>query len=197
MSPVEERDELLIERSLAGDEEAFRELYNRYSQEVLGYVGRRMPAKLRRRLSVADLLQETYATAFQRLPDYEGPRETSFRHWILQIADFKLKECSRHHLDVAKRAANREVSRDQRPDTHAFGGREPTPSAHAMAAEMEVALDRAMRALPDDYRTILYLMHEQGYGIAAAAEQMGRSVNAGRMLYGRAVARLAKDLEKK
>ena len=64
MSPVEERDELLIERSLAGDEQAFRELYNRYSQEVLGYIRRRMPAKLSRRVSGADLLQETYATAF-------------------------------------------------------------------------------------------------------------------------------------
>ncbi len=197
MSPVEERDELLIERSLAGDEEAFRELYNRYSQEVLGYIRRRLPGKLRRRVSVADLLQDTYATAFQRLPDYEGPRETSFRHWILQIADFKLKACSRHHLDVAKRAANRELSRQLRPETHAFGGREPTPSAHAMAAETEVALDRAMRALPDDYRTILHLVHEQGYGIADAAEQMSRSVAAGRKLYGRAVDRLAEELEKK
>jgi len=194
---VEERDELLIERSLAGDERAFRELYDRYSDEVLGYIRRRTPAKLRRRMSIADLLQETYATAFQRLPAYEGPRETSFRHWILQIADFKVKESSRHHLDVAKRAANRELSRNMRPATHAFGGREPTPSAHAIAAETEAALDRAMRALPDDYRTILHLMHEQGYGIAAAAEQMGRSAAAGRMLYGRAVARLAQDLEKK
>ena len=123
---MEERDELLIGRSLAGDEQAFRALYDRHAPEVLGYIRRRMPAKLRRRMSIADVLQETYATAFQRLPDYEGPRETSFRHCILQIADFKLKECSRHHLDVAKRTANREMSRHLRPETHAFGGREPT-----------------------------------------------------------------------
>jgi len=197
MNRVEERDELLIERSLAGDEQAFRELYDRYSQEVVGYIRRRMPAKLNRRVSVSDLLQETYATAFQRLPDYEGPRETSFRHWILQIADYKLKAFSRHHLDVAKRAANREMSRHLRPETHAFGGHDPTPSARAIAVETEDALDRAMRALPDDYRTILHLVHEQGYGIADAAEQMGRSVAAGRKLYGRAVDCLAELLEKK
>ena len=172
---MEQRDELLIERSLAGDEQAFRELYDRYSPEVLGYIRRRMPAKLRWRASDSDLLQDTYATAFMRLPDYEGPRETSFRHWILQIAEFKLKECSRHHLDVAKRAAKREMSRYQRADTHAFGGHEPTPSAHAIAAETGAALDCAMRALPDDYRTVLHLVHEQGYAIADAAQQLARS----------------------
>ena len=193
----EDRDDTLIEHALAGNEEAFRQLYNRYAQQVMGYVRRRMSAKLNKRISAADLLQETYATAFQRLPEYEGPRETSFRHWLLQIADYKLKEASRHHLDVAKRAANREMSRHLRPATHAFGGREPTPSAHAIAAETEVALDRAMRALPDDYRTILHLVHEQGYGIADAAEQMSRSVAAGRKLYGRAVDCLAELLEKK
>jgi RNA polymerase sigma-70 factor (ECF subfamily) len=189
-------DDTLIEQALAGNEEAFRELYNRYAPQVLGYMRRRMPAKLKKRVSVADLLQETYATAFRRLPDYKGPRETSFRHWLLTIADYKLKEASRHHLDVAKRAAGMEMTRTQRPETHAFGGREPTPSAEAIASETAGALDIAMQALPDDYRTILYLVHEQGYAVADAAGQIDRSVAATRKLYGRAVSKLAEELEK-
>ncbi len=193
---AEVRDETLIEQALAGNEQAFLELYNRYAQEVLGYMRRRMPAKLRKRVSVSDLLQETYATAFRRLSDYKGPRETSFRHWLLQIADFKLKEASRHHLDAAKRAAGMEMTRTQRPETHAFAGREPSPSAAAIAAETSRAIDVAMQALPDDYRTILYLVHEQGYSVADAAGQIGRSVAATRKLYGRAVNRLAEELGK-
>ena len=169
---AEERDDTLIEPALTGNEAAFRELYNRFAQEVLGYLRRRMAAKLKKRVSVSDILLETYATAFRRLPDYEGPRETSFRHWLLQIADFKLKEASRHHLDVAKRAAGMEMTRTQRPETHVFIGREPTPSAAAIAAETSNAIDAAMQALPDDYRTILHLVHEQGYSVADAAGQI-------------------------
>ncbi len=194
---VDESDEILIEKCLAGDEEAFRALYERHAKPVLGLIRRRTPAKMCKRMSVADIMQETYATAFRRLPDYTGPRETSFRHWLLKIAEFKVKEAARYHLDTAKRTAARELSRHERPESHAFAGREPTPSAGAIASETEVALDRAMAALPDDYRTILHLVHEQGYAMADAAEQIGRSLVATRRLHGRAVSRLAEELEKR
>ncbi len=191
-----ERDETLIQRSLAGDEGAFRTLYERHEREVRRFVRRRMPAKLRKRLSAADILQEAYATAFQRLPEHRGSPDGPFRQWLLGIAEFKLKEAARHHLDTAKRAAGRELSRPQRPATHAFGGREPTPSARAIAAETEEALERAMAALPEDYRTILRLIHEEGYGMADAGERIGRSAEAASKLYGRAVNRLAEQLRR-
>ena len=194
---MDESDEILIEKCLAGDEEAFRALYKRHANPVIGLIRRGMPAKLRKRMSVADIMQETYATAFRRLPDYKGPRESSFRHWLLKIASFKVKEAKRYHLDTAKRTAALELSRPQRPESHAFPGREPTPSAGAIASETEVALDQAMVALPDDYRTILHLVHEQGRAMADAAEQIGRSLIATRRLHGRAVSRLAEELEKR
>jgi len=192
---MKESDETLIARALGGDEAAFRALYDRHVDEVRGYLRRHLTAALRTRISVADLLQEAYATAFRRLPEYEGPREGSFRHWLLQIADFKLKEATRFHLRTAKRAVSRELTGEGRPPTNAWRGHEPTPSAGAIAAETGAALDRAMAELPENYRTILVLVHAQGYAIADAALQLGRTVEATRKLYGRAVSRLARGME--
>jgi len=189
-------EEILVARSRSGDEQAFRELYDRHATWLRQHLRAHTPARLARRLSLADLVQEAYATAFQRIQEFEGPYEGSFRRWLARIAEYKAKEAARHHLDAAKRAADRELSRHERLETKAFGGREPTPSAHAMAAETEEAVKRAMGGLPDDYQTVLRLVHEHDLTMAEAGEQMGRGADAARKLYGRAVARLAEQMKK-
>ena len=187
-------DEQLAARSRAGDEQAFRELYDRHAVWLRNRIRARSPARLSRRFSIADLVQETYATAFERLAEFNGPFDGSFRRWLAQIAEYKAKEAARHHLDVAKRDAGRELSRHQRPETNAFHGREPTPSAQAMAAERGATLERAMQQLSPDHQSILRLVHEQGLTMTEAGERMGRSADAARKLYGRAVASLAEHV---
>jgi RNA polymerase sigma-70 factor (ECF subfamily) len=193
---AEEGDNALVERSRKGDEAAFRTLCERHADTLRRGLERRMPARLRKRLSVADVMQEAYVTAYQRLGDYEGPHSGSFKRWLERIAEYKLKEAARHHLDAAKRAAAREMSRHQRPDTRAFGGREPTPSRFAEAAETAAAIDAAIDALPEDYRTILRLVHAEGLTTAEAATRMDRSAEAARKLYGRAVSKLSERMER-
>jgi RNA polymerase sigma-70 factor (ECF subfamily) len=196
MGVAGEGDNALVERSRQGDETAFRTLCERHASTLRRGLERKMPARLRKRLSVADVMQEAYVTAYQRLDDYEGPHSGSFKRWLERIAEYKLKEAARHHLDAGKRAAAREMSRHQRPETHAFGGREPTPSRHAEAAETAAAIDAAIEALPGDYATILRLVHEQGLTTTEAAERMDRSPEAARKLYGRAVSKLSERMER-
>ena len=187
-------DEELIARVQEGDRDAFSALYRRYAGKVGAQVRRQLPQKLRRRVAVSDVIQETFTTAFEKLPEFEGPHEDSFRRWLARIAELKVLRYARDHLDVAKRAAGRELSRDDRVATQQFVGRDPSPSAQAIAGETETALDRARAGLSDDDRTILRLIHDEGMAVADAAVRLDRSVGAARKLYGRAVARLAERL---
>ncbi len=187
-------DEELIARVQQGDRNAFSALYRRYAGKVGAQVRRQLPRKLLRRMAVSDVIQETFTTAFEKLPDFEGPHEDSFRRWLARIAELKVLRYARDHLDVAKRAAGRELSRGDRVPTQQFVGRDPSPSAHAVAGETEAALNGALAGLSDDDRTILRLVHDEGMSVADAAVRLGRSVEAARKLYGRAVSKLAEQL---
>ena len=64
-----------------------------------------------------------------------------------------------------------------------------------MTAELEEAARRAMAALPADYGEVLRLRQEEHLSLGEAAKRMGRSKEAARKLYSRALARLAERLD--
>lgn len=184
----------LLAEARRGDEKALSALYERHAGRLRAQIRRQMPRKLQRRLAVSDVLQETFATAFAKLDEFEGPHEDSFRRWLARIAELKVQQHARDQLDVAKRAAGRELSRGLRPETGHLLGRQPSPSQHAIAGETNEGLQRALEGLSEDYRTILRLVHDEGLSVADAGARMGRSSEAARKLYGRAVSRLAERL---
>ena len=53
-----------------------------------------------------------------------------------------------------------------------------------------------MAALPADYREILRLCREEGLTLREAAERMGRSREAAKKLYGRALVRFSTELSR-
>ena len=192
MADDQDRDEQieLIRRFRAGDEEAFRTLLVRHGGALSARIRRNLPAKVARRVAVSDVLQESCAVAFRRREHLEVRGADAFRNWLLGIVDNKVREAVRSHAQVAARSAHREISRHDRLDTGLFVGRQGTPSRHAIQRE-EVELTReAMSRLPDQFRQVLKLTLLQGMTMREAAERMGRSREAVKKLYGRAVVRL-------
>jgi RNA polymerase sigma-70 factor (ECF subfamily) len=183
----------LVRRFVHGDETACQELFEQYAGVVRRRVASRLPARLRRRLSVSDILQETQLVAYRRREDFKANGVRAFGNWLCGIADNKLREAIRRHYGTAKRAADCEVSRGLRPDTARFQGRQPSPSEAAMASESVRRIRQAMDALPGDYREVLRLTRVLGLTLREAAECMGRSHAAVRKLYGRAFCRLVES----
>lgn len=185
----------LVDRARAGDGAALRALLERHEAKLRRRLDRSVPPPLRRRVSVADVMQETWIVAFRRIAEFEDRGDGAFEVWLAAIADLKLREAVRHHLLTEKRAGGREVTRGARPNSTAFPGREPSPSDAAIGEETRSRAERAMAGLPDDYREVLTLVQVDGLALAAAATRMGRSYEAVKKLYGRAVSRLAKDMQ--
>jgi RNA polymerase sigma-70 factor (ECF subfamily) len=61
--------------------------------------------------------------------------------------------------------------------------------------EQAEALRRAMGRLPEEYREILRLRYEEGRSFEEVAQSLGRTPNAVRKLWARAVGRLRQELE--
>ena len=81
-SPRAMQDEtLLIRRILDGQTELFRQLANRYAEQVLRMVGRLIPSSE----EAEEATQDTLLEAYQSLGRYDA-RKASFQTWLMRIA---------------------------------------------------------------------------------------------------------------
>lgn len=182
---------VLLRRVREGDAAAFAALIARHEETLAAGVRRALPAAIRRKASVSDILQETRIAAFRAIGGFEDRGDGALRAWLLRIAQFKARRAVEHFGRTAKRAVRNEVTRGARPATAAFASRGPTPSEAAMRVEVAGSVARVLAALPPDYREVLRLTRIEGRTLAEAAESMGRSREAVKKLYARAMARFA------
>ena len=183
-----------ILRIQEGDEAAARALFERYAPALRDQVRRSMPPAMRRKVAESDVIQEAYLAAFLSLGNFEDRREGAFRSWLAKILQHKLHDEVRRYFGTSKRDARREQSVAGQPLPTTRRGTDPSPSMQAMASEERAALWTAVEELPQDYTEILQLVHRDGLTLTEAGARMGRTADAARKLYGRAVARLTEGL---
>jgi RNA polymerase sigma-70 factor (ECF subfamily) len=185
----------LIRRFRTGDGEAFRILLKRHQPALEARIRQCLPSHLNRKIAVSDVLQESCVVALRRRDDLEPRGDHAFRNWLLGIVELRTKEAVRYHARTAKRSARREVTRAERPETAQFAARQPSPSQVAIGAELKAIVRQAMDSLPDDYRKVLLLAREERLSLKEAAILMGRSHEAAKKLYGRALFRFREAVE--
>ncbi|MHC4973251.1 MAG: RNA polymerase sigma factor [Planctomycetota bacterium] len=178
-------------RVRAGDEEAFRKLFERHAPALRARIRTQLPAAIKRKVSASDVIQVAYAGAYKNLASFEDRGDGAFQRWLNQIVDNKVKDILRRFVGRAKRNVENEVSRRDRPATHNFVARQASPSQHAIACELTARVRACMQMLPHDYQRILKLVQEERLSLREAGERMGRSAGACEKLYGRALSKLA------
>ena len=188
-------DEELIRRIQTGDEDSFRILFERHEAALRGRIRQALPQGLRRKVSASDLLQETRIVALRRCIEFHTLPDGTFKGWLLRIVQNKVKDAIRQYRGTAKRGARGEVERGARPETGEFLAEEPSPSEHAMASELREKIQNAMSALPEAHREVLRLTRMEHLSLVEAAKRMGRSPDATRKLYGRALAKFTEVYE--
>ncbi len=183
-----------VRRIQEGDETAARVLFERYVPALRAQVRRSMPPSMRRKVAESDLIQEAYLAAFLSLGNFEDRGEEAFRRWLGKILQHKIQDEVRHYFGTSKRDASRERSVVGQPLPAASSESDPSPSMQAMASEERAAMWSAVDRLRPDYAAILRMVHQDGLTLTEAGTRMGRTPDAARKLYGRAVARLTDGL---
>lgn len=189
--PPDLPDEDLVLRARRGDQEAIAVLYHRHAGRLARLGRRRLVGGLKRREGESDLVQDALQAAFRTLDRYEPGGPGSFARWLDAILDHKAGDLVRRELR-ARRDVRREAGSASavEPADH-----RPTPSSVVGRKERVAGLREAIARLEGDDRQILALVHEQRMTFVEAGRILGRSADAARKLYARAVMRLARTID--
>ncbi len=186
----------LVERARRGDVEARETLLAEHLPALRGFVRLRLGRALRSREESVDLVQSICGDVLADIGGFEYRGPLSFRHWLLRLAENKIRSRGRF-WSRDKRASAREHAGadgdvgDLRELAHAF-----TPSRNAAGREELQQLEAAFAELPEDDRRVILLSRILGLDHASVAAEMGRTPLATRSLLSRALAKLAAALDR-
>ncbi len=142
-------EERLIARCLAGEQECFRPLVQRY-QRMAFSVGYRM---LGSRADAEDVVQQAFVDAFNALERFRGEgRNGAFGTWLVRIVINRAK-------DVLKSKKRTEAPLDTEvAGNDAMFAHEPeSPESRLATAQQRQALEQALLKVPVKYREVLVL----------------------------------------
>lgn len=173
----------LVSRAQGGDSEAFAALYDRYLDQVYGFVIR----KVGDRSLAEDLTSDVFLRALRNISRFSW-QGVDIGAWLMTIARNRITD----HFKSAR--ARLEHPADEIRD-EPVSGREDDPEQAALAGDVGDALHLAMDLLADDHREVLDLRFVQGLSVAETAAAMDRTDGAIKALQYRAVRALAQIIK--
>jgi RNA polymerase sigma-70 factor, ECF subfamily len=189
---IAESDAIAVERTLAGDRDAFRVLVERHSHSVfrLAY---RMTGN---RHDAEEVVQEAFLRAYQKLEQFES--RANFGTWVYRIA-------ANYSID-RMRQRQKEESRRQTPNAEDLDGMEddplnrvpdaaPSPERLTQSVELKIQMEQALAALTNAERTAFVMRHWEGCGIEEIAEVLKSNSSAAKNTVFRAVQKLRRALQ--
>src|SRR5947207_1091038 len=127
--------EHLLGRAAAGDGAARDQLLRRHRRRLGRMVAVRFDPRLAARVDPSDVVQDTLAEAAANLDRYLRERPLPFYPWLRQLAQRRLVDLFRRHVQARRRSVTREVGPPGLPDHSALAlaarlfARTPSPSA--------------------------------------------------------------------
>jgi len=160
--PVSEpADDLLISRTLSGDQKSYEILVKRYQKRV-----HRLAQRLVRDADAADdVAQEAFIRAYYALSRYEQGR--NFYFWLSRIA----VNLALNHLSREKRLVA--LPED---DTNLDPALSTDPTAEADASQLKVRIGEAIEKLPLHQRSVLLLRAQEGLSYQEIARNLDISI---------------------
>lgn len=194
-------EEMLMAKAQAGDQAALGQLLLHHYDMLQRMVEPRIPSSLRRLLSVEDVLQQTFSSAFRHFDQFTPVGEGAFGAWLRAIAERRMQDCVRelrrkkrggdHHQVGAYDAAGSDSAAEL---IQIVSAGISTPSRIVSREEAIRALHIAMAELPEDYQEVLRLRYFQGLTIEETAEALERTADAVRAVANRAKKKLREIL---
>ena len=170
-------DRTIASRAADGDVRAFEVLMRRYGALISTYAYR----ILGNSADTDDVIQETFITAWQELPDLENPG--AVKRWLITVA-------TRKSLDRVKARRDHESIDDAVVEDDSDG-----PDDLAAASSLDEALSQALSNLPEDQRRCWVLREIAGYGYTEIADQLNLPVSTVRGLLARSRKILVREME--
>jgi RNA polymerase sigma-70 factor (ECF subfamily) len=182
----------------AGSRDALGQTLNQCRDYLLEVARRALGPGLRAKGGASDLVQDTFLEAQRRFGQFDGDSNGQLRAWLRSLLLHKAGKLGRRYHGTHKRQLSREIplgsagASTVHPSQVASRG--PTPSVIISSEEQQIRLLQAIDRLPEDYRTVMTLRYQEALPFDEIGRRLGRSADAARMLWARAVDRLKQEM---
>ena len=185
-------DALAVERTLAGERDAYRVLVERHSRNIYQLAYRMMG----NRPDAEEVVQEAFLRGYQKLKQFAG--NANFGTWVYRIAaNHAIDLLRQRKADDSRRQVSGRISEDGEEVDVLGRVTDPGPSPERLAGSTELAarMTEALGTLTPAERTAIVLRHWDGCAIEEIAAVLKSNSNATKNTVFRAVAKLRKALE--
>jgi RNA polymerase sigma-70 factor (ECF subfamily) len=179
----------LLAHARTGSTEALGALLERCGPKLLALVRLRLGPSLRRELESRDVLQSALVRALAGFDRFEGAHGGSLMAWLGRIVENELRDLAAHHGRQRRDAALR-VSLEESPQAAQLAGNLRSQTSLVAWSEERAALERALETLAPEHREVIILRALEERGFAEIGAKLGRSPDACRMLFARAMTAL-------
>jgi len=186
----------LIDRARGGAPDAIGRLFEAARGQLLELAERELPADLRIKVGPSDVVQETAVDMQRDFGQFTGTTVEECYAWLRETLRHNVVDAIRRYRDAQKRDATRETSLSgfRSRELVSLGESPRLPDGSAIRREEAAVINAILARLPPDYRRVLELRYWGGLSFVAIAPEMGRSPDAVRKLWYRALEQLQGEL---
>ena len=185
-------DAAAVERTLAGEREAYRVLVERHSAYVYRVAYRMMGNSH----DAEEVVQEAFLRAYQKLRQFAG--NANFGTWVYRIAaNYAIDRLRQKKNEESRReVSTRKPESDTEADTLSqIRDQAPNPERLAGSAQLATKMQQALQELTPAERTAIVMRHWDGCGIDEIAAVLKSNNSATKNTVFRAVQKLRQALK--
>ncbi|MFW6049705.1 MAG: sigma-70 family RNA polymerase sigma factor [Myxococcota bacterium] len=155
-----EEDRVLVERVQAGDEAAFRELFDRYHRRAYAVAF----GVVKNKQDALDIVQDAFVKVHRHIESFQG--SSSFYTWLYRI----VMNLSIDHVRRSKKGRDLDYDDQIGRDDEGVAGdgsllprlMDGHPAKNALRRELAGAIRRALDELPEYHRAVILLREVEG-----------------------------------
>jgi len=185
-------DAVAVERTLAGEREAYRVLVERHSQ----YVYRLAYRMTGNNEDAEEVVQEAFLRAYQKLQQFAG--NANFATWVYRIAaNYAIDRLRQRKSEDLRREQPKRIAEGE-PETDPLSDVKdaaPSPERLAGSAQLAAKMKEALDTLTPAERTAIVMRHWDGCGIEEIAAVLKSNTSAAKNTVFRAVQKLRLALQ--
>jgi RNA polymerase sigma-70 factor (ECF subfamily) len=186
----------LLDRARHGVPDAVGQLLEAARGQLLELADQELPDDLRAKIGPSDVVQETAVEAHRDFASFTGTTAEECFAWLRMILRHNVVDAVRRYRQSRKRNVALEIR--IAPGAERGGGpfieSHRQPDGSAIRREEAAVLNDTLARLPADYRQVLELRYWGGLSFVDMAPRLGRSPEAARKLWYRALERLNGEL---
>lgn len=167
------------------------QLLNEFRPYLLAIAMAELPEALCSKLGASDIVQDTILKGFENFPQFRGSTREELSGWLRSILLRLMANAQKAYL-----SQKRDMALEVLSDSRLVHPQQESPSKMVVVREEQVVLERAMLLLSKESREAISLRHRDNLSFAEIGMRLGKSEDAARKAWARAVEQLKRILNR-